>query len=88
MTFKNDHFLPTSLIHIYNYFVLHKSVYMGNEFEAYKSLESYQYFIFGWIQKIESAEINDNIVVRRKVESTYHFWIPFSHSQVYFFDRY
>ncbi len=49
---------------------------MGNEIEAYKSLESYRYFISGWIEKIESAKINDNIVVHGKVRITFGFHSP------------
>jgi hypothetical protein len=49
--FKNSEKIlpPVSLIDIYNYFVLKKSAYTGEQLKAYKSLESYNFFISGWM---------------------------------------
>lgn len=58
---------PISLIDIYNYFVLKTSAYTSKQLKAYKSLESYNFFISGWITKVEAVKFQQSTVVRGEV---------------------
>lgn len=45
-------FPKVSMYDIINYFVYKKSAYTGEDFKAYKSLDSYNMFISKWIRRI------------------------------------
>lgn len=72
-TSDNNSFPPTTTIDIFDYFVLRKSAYTGDDLKAYTSLDSYRYFISGWIRKIETALMNNHIVIRGKVSISLKF---------------
>ena len=69
-----QHYPPVTYIDMVKYFVLGSSpFYSMKDFKNYKSLNSYDRFVAGWVNKFESATLKSNsesishIVVRTKV---------------------
>ena len=48
---------------IVNYLIFTTSQYTNEQLKAYKSLESYQYFVAGWVQSIHVGKATDNILI-------------------------
>lgn len=49
---------PTiSFLDVVSYLVLQCSAYTMDEFRAYKSLEAYNQFVFGWVKEIKVMNI-------------------------------
>lgn len=64
---SGDNFPKIYNIDIYNYLVLRTSYYTHEQLKAYKSLESYNVFISGWVHSVKYCEINGNILIIGKV---------------------
>ena len=56
-----------SITQIWHYFVYNKSAYTEEHFLAYKSLDSYNFHISGWIKEIQCCKKGDKFIVRGKV---------------------
>ena len=55
-------------IDILNYLVNKQSAFTMDQLKAYKSLESYNQFVCGWVKDVNSKEFpNDNILVTGRV---------------------
>lgn len=52
---------------IVNYLVFQQSVYSLEDLKAYKSLESYNYFINGWVKEVKCLEVNGHCLVTSRV---------------------
>ena len=52
---------------IVNYCVYTKSAYLMQEFKCFKSLESFNQFVSGWVSQLCVRKTEDKIVVRAKV---------------------
>ena len=52
---------------IVNYLVTTESSYTLDDLKDYKSLQSYNYFVSGWVTDVTHCEINDRKVVLAKV---------------------
>ena len=67
---KND---PKILPHIeypdiVNYCVYSKSAYTLDQLKSYKSLDSYNQFISGWVSQLQSFVASDKVIVRANVK--------------------
>ena len=61
---------------IFHYLVYTTSFISAQEMRAYKSLQSYDFFISGWVQDVSCTTINGKSVVIGKVSCSTSFLIP------------
>ena len=62
-TLQVDLLPPVRSTDIHNYFVLSTSFYTGEQFKAYKSMDSYKYFASGFVSKVGGRVEGDYFVV-------------------------
>ena len=58
---------PVEASDIVAYLVLQTSFLTTKQFKAYKSLESYNQFINGWVKDVKAWKVQDNVVVTGRV---------------------
>ncbi|XP_061670303.1 uncharacterized protein LOC133497991 [Syngnathoides biaculeatus] len=55
---------------IVNYLVNTAGSYILKEMKAYKSLESYKYFVCGWVKDVQHRSINDQVIIIAKMRNS------------------
>ncbi|KAK7921942.1 hypothetical protein WMY93_008844 [Mugilogobius chulae] len=59
---------PIQYYDVYHYLVLSRSFYTSEQFQAYKSLESYNQFVNGWVGEVCSSVFSDKVLILAKVK--------------------